>query len=163
MADDANREEAAANETQKKRSRRGAAPNYRENDEYDVLNDKAGIFRLSGVYRSGRICALNEKLINFNTITFANQILTVCLTEHRLVIGRVYEANPKNFYNSTVHWEGITEYRDAGLKQVDYLVKDGQVYFVIAKSGIGKWCRYFGEDTSRGAFRSLFALTLSSL
>lgn len=103
-----------------------------------MLNDKAGIFRLNGVYRAGRLCPFNEKLLNFNTITFANQILTVCLTENRLVIGRVSEADPNDFYNSTVYWQGITEYRDAGLKQVDFFVKDKQIYFVIAKSGIGR-------------------------
>ena len=132
-------QEAASNATQAKRSRRGAASSYKETDEYDVLNDKAGIFRLSGVYRAGHICPFNQKLINFNTITFANQILTVCLTEDRLVVGRVVEANPNDFYNSTIYWHGITEYRDAGFKQVDFFVKDRQIYFVIAKSGIGKW------------------------
>lgn len=103
-----------------------------------MLNDKAGIFRLSGVYRAGRLCPFNEKLINFNTITIANQVLTVCLTESRLVVGRVSEADPNDFYNSTVYWQGITEYRDVGLKQVDFFVKDRQIYFVIAKSGIGR-------------------------
>lgn len=158
LVDDAAQNEAAAaaNETQTKRARRGAASKYKENDEYDVLNDKAGIFRLSGVYRAGRVCPFNQKLINFNTITFGNQILSVCLTDDRLVIGRVLEANPSDFYNSTVYWQGITEYRDSGFKQVDFFVKDRQIYFVIAKSGIGKYYLLSSGGRARFSSRSAF-------
>lgn len=123
-----------SNETQTRTKRN---TNYKDN-ENDVLNDKVGIFRLNGVYPSGLICPFNQQLINFNTITLVNQVLTICLTENRFVIGRIYEADPNNFYNSTVYWSFLTEYRDYGFKQVDFFVKDQQIYFVIAKFGIGK-------------------------
>lgn len=92
---------------------------------------------MSGIHVSGLICPFNQLLINFNTISFGNQVITICLTEQRFVVGRLVDGDVKNFYNSTIYWNGVTEYRDYGLKQVNYFVKDKQIYFVIAKTGVG--------------------------
>ena len=143
LDDQSNHTEANGNQTNEtsKRVRRGTTTGYKQDDdEYDVLNDKVGIYRLNGVYPAGRICSFGEQLLNFNTITFNQQVLSVCLTENRFVIGRVVETNPAgptNYYNSTVQWTALTEYRGSGFKQIDYFVKDRQIYFVIAKSGVG--------------------------
>ena len=90
-----------------------------------------------GIHPAGQICPFNQLLINFNTISFNNQVITICLTENRFVVGRLVDADSRNFYNSTIYWNGITEYRDYGFKHVDYFVKDKQIYFVIAKIGVG--------------------------